>query len=126
MAMEITHIRHVGLFTTNLEEHARFYSDVWGLERVAGAAGAVFLRGLSPEQFILTLSPGNRRGLHHIAYAMAEDEHVRRAAASLKAAGVRVVEEPHSLNTPGGGYGMRFIDPDGRCIELSSGVSAHI
>src|SRR5207253_3867373 len=61
----------------------------------------------------------------HIAYAMPGEEEVHGAATSLKAAGVRIVEEPHWLNTPGGGYGLQFIDEDGRCIELSSGVSAH-
>src|SRR3989442_4205164 len=125
MSVEITHIRHVGLFTPNLEEHARFYSDVWGLERVAGTPDAVFLRGSSPEQFILSLHQGKARGLHHIAYAMAGEEEVRHAARSLKAAGVRVVEEPHPLSTRGGGYALQFIDPERRCIELSSGVSAH-
>jgi catechol 2,3-dioxygenase-like lactoylglutathione lyase family enzyme len=121
--MEIAHIRHVALFTSNLQEHARFYSDVWGLECVADTSDAVFLRGSSPEHFILSLYRGKGRGLHHIAYAMHSEEAVRRAATSLKAAGVRVVEEPHSLDQPGGGYGLRFVDPDGRCIELSSGVA---
>jgi catechol 2,3-dioxygenase-like lactoylglutathione lyase family enzyme len=125
MTMEIAHIRHVGLFTLNLREHARFYSDIWGLERVSDTSDAVFLRGSSPEHFILSLHQGKGRGLHHIAYAMHSEEAVRRAARSLKAAGVHVVEEPHSLNQPGGGYGLRFVDPDGRCIELSSGVAAH-
>ncbi len=124
MAMEIRHIRHIGLFTTSLEDHARFYSDVWGLERVGATADAVFLRGSSSEQFILGLHKSDRRGLHHIAYAMAGDDAVRRAAGSLKEAGVRLVEEPHELNEPGGGYGLRFVDPEGRCIELSSGVAA--
>jgi catechol 2,3-dioxygenase-like lactoylglutathione lyase family enzyme len=124
MAMEITHMRHVGLFTTSLEDHARFYSDVWGLERVAATADAVFLRGSSSEHFILSLHQSHRRGLHHIAYAMAADDAVRRAASSLKQAGVHVIDEPHELNEPGGGYGVRFVDPEGRCIELSSSVAA--
>jgi catechol 2,3-dioxygenase-like lactoylglutathione lyase family enzyme len=125
MAMEIAHIRHVGLFTPNLQEHARFYSDVWGLERVADTPDAVFLRGSSAEHFILSLHKGVGRGLHHIAYAMHSEEAVRRAVKSLTAAGVRVLAQPHSLNQPGGGYGLRFVDPEGRCIELSSGVAAH-
>src|SRR5438132_11973230 len=122
MAMEITHIRHVGLFTPKLEEHAHFYSDVWGLERVAATRDAVFLRGSSSEHFVLSLHQSITRGLHHISYAMAGDDAVRRAASSLKQAGVHLVDEPNALNEPGGGYGLRFVDPDGRCIELSSGV----
>ena len=125
MPMEIAHIRHVGLFTPSLEEHARFYSDVWGLQRVAGTTDSVFLRGSAPEPFILSLHRGKARGLHHIAYAMDSNDAVRSAASSLKQAGVRIVEEPHYFDETGDGYGLRFIDPDGRCIELSSGVAAH-
>ena len=125
MAMEIAHIRHIGLFTPNLEDHARFYSDVWGLERVVGTADTVFLRGSSSEQFILSLHAGSTRGLHHIAYAMAGEEAIRRASGFLKGAGVRIAEEPHGLSEPGTGYGLRFVDPEGRCIELSSGVATH-
>ena len=125
MSVEIAHIRHVGLFTTNLEEHARFYSDIWGLQRVAEASDAVYLRGSSPEQFILSLHRGKARGLHHIAYAMHSDDAMRRALSSLKQAGVPIVEEAHSSDEPGAGYRLRFVDPDGRCIELSAGVAAH-
>src|SRR5205807_1491114 len=125
MAMEIQHIRHIGLFAPHPEEHARFYTDVWGLERVATTADAVFLRGSSTEHFILSLHRRDKRGLHHIAYAMPTDDAVRRATVVLQSAGVRVIEEPHSLDEDGGGYGVRFVDPEGRCIELSSGVVPH-
>ena len=125
MGLEIGQIRNVALFSPRLEEHARFYSDVWGLERVAETSDAVYLRGASAEHFLLSLHKGDAKGLHHVAYSMPSDDAVRRAAAVLKAAGVRLVEEPHSLDEPGGGFGLRLIDPDGRCIELSSGRSAH-
>ena len=125
MAFDIAQVRHVGLFSPSLQEHARFYSDVWGLERVIEDDDAVFFRGTSPEYFLLSLHQGRAKGLHHIAYAMPDDAAVRRAAVELKNTGVRLIEEPHSLNEPGGGYGLRFVDLDGRCIELSSGVSGH-
>src|ERR1051325_11798708 len=35
MSVEIAHIRHVGLFSPDLEEHSRFYSDIWGLQPLA-------------------------------------------------------------------------------------------
>jgi catechol 2,3-dioxygenase-like lactoylglutathione lyase family enzyme len=125
MALEIGQIRHVGLFTPRLDDHARFYSDVWGLDRVGETNDAIYLRGSSPEQFILSLHRGDRRGLHHIAYSMADEKTVTRAALMLKTSGVRVVEEPHTMTVPGGGFGFQFIDPDGRRVELSAGVAMH-
>jgi catechol 2,3-dioxygenase-like lactoylglutathione lyase family enzyme len=125
MALEIAHIRHVSLFTPRLEEHGRFYSELWGLQPVHQASDAVFFRGASEEYFILSLHSSERKGLHHIAYAMPGDDAVRRAAESLAAAGVRIADSPHRLDEPGGGYGFRFVDIDGRCIELSSGVETH-
>jgi len=124
MAVEIGPIRHVGLFTPDLSGHTRFYTGVWGLEEAGTAPDAAFLRGAAQEPFILSLHRGDRRGLHHIAYAMADEHAVARAAALLQDAGVRILEPPHALNEPGGGFGLRFLDPDGRCIELSSNVAA--
>ncbi|PYS39529.1 MAG: extradiol ring-cleavage dioxygenase [Acidobacteria bacterium] len=126
MALEIGQIRHVGLFTATVKQHARFYSEVWGLDQVSETADAVYFRGSSPEPFIFSLHQNNTRGLHHIAYAMADENAVRRAASVLRESGVRIVEDPHVLQEPGGGFGLRLIDPDGRCIELSSGVSTHM
>lgn len=125
MALQVGPIRHVGLFTPNLEEHARFYVDVWGLQQIDAAPGAVFLRGSSTEHFILSLFRGTARGLHHIAYAMPTEEAVRRASEVLIQAGVRIIQQPSRLDGPCGGFGLRFIDVDGRCIELSSDVPAH-
>jgi catechol-2,3-dioxygenase len=125
MSVEIAHIRHVGLFSPDLEEHSRFYSDVWGLQRLAETPDAVFFRGSSPECFILSLHRGQTRGLHHIAYAMHTEEAVREAASLLNQAGVRIVAQTGCLDEAGTGYGFRFIDPDGRCIEFSAGVADH-
>ena len=124
-SLEVAQIRHVGLFTPALKEHSRFYSEVWGLDRVAETPNAVFLRGASPEHFILSLHQNKTRGLHHIAYAMPSEDAIRRAASLLKQAGVRLVLDPQDLDEPGGGYGLRFVDPDGRCIELSANVADH-
>ncbi|HSU88888.1 MAG TPA: VOC family protein, partial [Terriglobia bacterium] len=125
MSVEIAHIRHVGLFSPDLEEHSRFYSDVWGLQRLAETPDAVFFRGSSPEYFILSLHRGKTRGLHHIAYAMHTEEAVREAASLLDQTGVRIVEQTGCLDEAGTGYGFRFIDPDGRCIEFSAGIADH-
>src|SRR5439155_3242198 len=103
MALEIGQIRHVGLFTATVKQHARFYSEVWGLDQFSETADAVYFRGSSPEPFIFSLHQNNTRGLHHIAYAMADENAVRRAASVLRESGVRIVEDPHVLQEPGGG-----------------------
>jgi catechol 2,3-dioxygenase-like lactoylglutathione lyase family enzyme len=104
-----------------MEEHVRFYSDVWGLDKIREADGAVYFRGAADEPYVFSLHKSSRRGVHHVAYGMANPQEVRTAAASLQQAGVRIVEGPRSLDEPGEVYGFRFADPDGRCIELSSG-----
>src|SRR5262249_1102626 len=101
------------------------YADVWGLQRVEADRGAVFLRGSSPEHFILSLHRRNTRGLHHIGYALRSQDAVLRAASELKQAGVRIIRDPGAFEEPGGGFCLRFVAPEGRCIELSANVSNH-
>ena len=36
---------------------------------------------------------------------------------------MQLVAEPDKLQTPGGGYGFRFFDNDGRTVEISSDVA---
>lgn len=119
------HIRHVALFSPALEQHARFYANVWGLNVVHENEEVVYLRGSSPEFYLLSLHAGSRKGIHHVAFAMDSDAAVNDAAARLKKSGITLVHEPKALDEPGRGYGFQFVDPDGRCIELSSNVTRH-
>ena len=45
-------------------------------------------------------------------------------AAPLASDAIRLAAEPGTLATPGGGYGFRFLDPDGRLVEVSADVAA--
>ena len=58
-----------------------------------------------------------------IAFGAASAADVDALAARLAADGVRLVSEPGALSTPGGGYGFRFFDNEGRTVEISSGVA---
>ncbi len=123
--MNIANIRHIGLFSPDTPSHASFYADVWGLAEVADQEGIRYLRGASPEHYILSLHPGTGRGLHHLAFALDDHDAIDRAAAALVDRGVRITSGPALLTEPGGGYGFRFLDPENRCIELSAGVGTH-
>ncbi len=120
MALKILHLRHIALKTPQPAEMARFYGQTWGLRQVAETEGIFYLRGLGSERFILALVPGERRGIERIAFALPDRESVDQAAQELTERGVPIYHLPAPLSTPGGGYGLQLIDPDGRCIELSA------
>ena len=83
---------------------------------------ARYLRAASTEHHILSLHPADRCGLHHLAFSLDGREAVDAAAAELERRGTTLVAQPDDLDEPGGGYGLRFLDPENRCIELSAGV----
>jgi catechol 2,3-dioxygenase-like lactoylglutathione lyase family enzyme len=119
----ITHLRHVDQAVPDFARQVDFYTSVWGLTQVSGDTGVAFLAAEgSPEQYVLRLRAGDKR-LDLIAFGAESPAHVDELSTRLAAAGVRLVSEPGPLGTPGGGYGFRFFDVDGRTIEVSSDVA---
>lgn len=121
----ITHLRHISLITPVLQEQANFYEQIWGLDKVSEGEDSVYFRGAGPEHHILSLHTGERRGLHHVAFGMVDKDAVDEAAEKLAALGVPIISPPGYLDEAGSGYGLRFLDPEGRCIELSAWVEIH-
>jgi catechol 2,3-dioxygenase-like lactoylglutathione lyase family enzyme len=122
--MNITHLRYVAIATPEFDASRRFFTAAWGL-RESGVTrdGQAFLRTQLDEAFQLMLVRGEHRSVERIAFGLATKADVDAAAIELDAAGVAVIEAPHALDTPGNGYGLRFLDTDNRCIELSSDVA---
>lgn len=119
----ITHLRHVDIAAPDFSRQLEFYTRVWGLARVGGDSGVAFLAAEgSPEQYVVRLRQGDKR-LDLIAFGAENPAHVDELAAKLATAGAALVSEPGPLGTPGGGYGFRFFDVDGRTIEVSSDVA---
>lgn len=119
----ITHLRHVDLAVPDYEKQLAFYTNVWGLTKVADDNGIAFLAAEgSPEQYVVRLRRGEKR-MDLVSFGAASGEDVDALAAQLIADGVQIVQEPDKLDTPGGGYGFRFFDVDGRTIEVSSDVA---
>lgn len=123
--LDIIHLRHISLFTPNFEGQIQFYEEIWGLDIVERDDENVYFRGAGPEHHILHLINSEKRGLHHMAFGMADKQAVDQAAVYLKEKGVKVVQEPGYLDESGGGYGLRFVDFENRCIELSCWVETH-
>jgi catechol 2,3-dioxygenase-like lactoylglutathione lyase family enzyme len=119
----ITHLRHVDLAIPDYEKELAFYTDAWGLTKVAADTGIAFLAAEgSPERYVIRLRKDARKRLDLVSFGVATDADVDALAERLIAKGVAIAAEPGALRTEGGGYGLRFFDVDGRTIEVSAGV----
>ncbi len=119
----ITHLRHVGFAMPQLEEQRHFYADQWGLTEVAEQNGVYYLAAAgSPEQYVIRLREDERKRADLIAFGASDRAEIDRLHAHLESRGVRMIAAPHELQTPGGGYGIRFFDCDGRAVEVSADI----
>ena len=122
--MRITHLRGVELTDPAPEDVAGFYEQVWGLQRIPVDGESVYLRGTGPEHHILAIHPGRQTTVRGYRLGLADRAAVDAAATELgERPDTRLVAGPGPLDSPGGGYGLRISDPDGREIELSAHVA---
>ncbi|SFQ69727.1 Catechol 2,3-dioxygenase [Amycolatopsis arida] len=120
----ITHLRHLDIAVPDYARQVEFYTNLWGLTPIAADSGITFLAAEgSPEQYVVRLREAEEKRLDLIAFGAADQESVDALAHRLGTAGVRLVSEPGKLRTPGGGYGFRFFDVDGRTVEVSCDVA---
>ena len=119
----ITHLRHVDLAVPDHHKQLDFFTNTWGLTAEHGEDGLTFLAAEgSPEQYVVRIRQAAEKRIDVIAFGAATAQDVDQLAAQLASAGVRLVSEPDKLQTPGGGYGFRFFDNEGRTVEVSSDV----
>ena len=84
----------------------------------------MYLRGTGPEHHILAIHPGTQTTVRGYRLGLADRAATDGAAEELEArADTRIIAGPGPLDSPGGGYGLRIVDPDGREIELSAEVA---
>jgi catechol 2,3-dioxygenase-like lactoylglutathione lyase family enzyme len=119
----ITHLRHVDLAVPDFAKQLDFYSGIWGLTPEHTDSGLAFLAAEgSPEQYIVRLREATDKRIDLISFGAANAADVDALAGQLAADGVRLIGEPDTLQTPGGGYGFRFFDNEGRTVEISADV----
>jgi catechol 2,3-dioxygenase-like lactoylglutathione lyase family enzyme len=120
----ITHLRHVDIAVPDYETQVAFYSGLWGLTPVEQDSGISFLAAEgSPETYAVRIRRAEEKRLDLVSFGAADVASVDTLAAQLGSDGVHIVSEPGTLTTPGGGYGFRFFDIDGRTIEVSCDVA---
>lgn len=120
----VTHVRYVGLAVPEFERERVFLTQNWGLPQVAiDEDTAYFAAAASREQFVFRLRKAAERRLDVLSLGVATDAAVDSLAGRLESAGIKLISRPQRLDGPGGGYGFRFFDVDGRTLEVSSDVA---
>ena len=71
----------------------------------------------------MRLRQDDEKRIDLIAFGAASPADVDALAVELVAKGVQMISEPEALDTPGGGYGFRFFDGEGRTVEVSADVA---
>ncbi|WP_375424014.1 VOC family protein [uncultured Friedmanniella sp.] len=123
----ITHLRHVDLAVPDFDRQLDFYTGMWGLKQETTDDGLSFLAAEgSPEQYQVRLRKAEEKRLDLISFGSADEASVDALALQLARDGVQLITEPDKLTTPGGGYGFRFFDVDGRTIEVSADVDVRV
>jgi catechol 2,3-dioxygenase-like lactoylglutathione lyase family enzyme len=120
----ITHLRHVDLAVPDFDTQLAFYTDLWKLSPETTDSGIAFLAAEgSPEQYQVRLRADAEKRVDLIAFGAETAADVDALAEKLGREGVTLVSTPDKLQTPGGGYGFRFFDLEGRTVEVSSDVA---
>ncbi|MFJ9381245.1 VOC family protein [Streptomyces sp. NPDC101455] len=120
----ITHLRHIDIAMPEYDKQQDFYAGRWGLTETHSDGNVAFLAAEgSPEQYVVRLRRDAQKRMDVVAFGAATPADVDTLAERLISMNVRLAHEPRALSTPGGGYGVRFFDCDGRVVEVSADVA---
>ena len=120
----ITGLRYIAVAVENFDETLAFYTNLWGLEAVGVEPGLAYLASPTDRAaYILRLRQADVKRVDLLAFSSASSGDVDGLFHRLTEAGVMIDRAPGALTSPGGGYGLRFFDCDGRLIEVSADVA---
>lgn len=117
-------LRSVTLRVPEVQTAKDFYTEVWGLGLSEEDGNRFWLRGTGQEHHILRLEEHETNSLGGISFAVGTPGEVDEAARRLTNAGIPLLREPGRHDPAAGGYGLAFVDPEGRVVELASEVNA--
>ena len=117
----VNKLRYVAVAVPDFDAERNFISATWGLKEVESDGDiAYFAAESSSQPFIYRLRKANEKRLDLLSFGAENRQTVDQLAKQLASAGVKLISEPQKLDVPGGGYGFRFFDPEGRTVEISS------
>ncbi len=120
----ITHVRYVALGVRNYDAQVGFYRDLWGLAPEHSETGVCYLAAEgSADPYALRLRGAAEDRVDLVSFAVPTRADVDWYAERLLARRVPLIGRPGELQTAGGGYGVRFHDPEGRTLEIAAGLA---
>ncbi|MEV0281070.1 VOC family protein [Streptomyces sp. NPDC050610] len=119
----VAHVRHVALGVPNLGKARDFYEKRWQLELVTSDGELDYLGSGCPESHVLRLRETEEPRVDLLSLAADSPAEVDEIADRVgRHPQARLVCEPGPRHEPGGGYALRFLDCDGRTVEVSADV----
>jgi len=113
----VSGLRSVEIGVPDVAAAEKFYTDVWLLTVAARTASTVYLRGTGAAHHLLSLTQTERPELLAVTLHSPSRKEVDALAQSVPAHGGRVLRAPGAIDEPGGGYGVTFMDPQGRILR---------
>ena len=112
----IAHLAHVEILTPKLEESARFFKDLVGMEESGSDGQSIYFRGWGEWHYhSLQLTAAEEPGLGHIGWRAWSPEDLNTAVANLESAGAGVGWFEGST---GHGPAFRYRGPGGHLHEI--------
>ncbi len=113
---DLAHLAHIELLTPQLDESARFFVDVMGMNLSGRQGNSLYLRGWDDyERHTLKLTASAKPGLGHYALRASSPKALERRVAAVERSGFG---QGWSDGDLGHGPAYRFTDPDGHNIEI--------
>ncbi|HEU0040919.1 MAG TPA: VOC family protein [Jiangellaceae bacterium] len=120
----ISHVRHVSLGVPDLSKAREFYEKQWQLEVVATDDDRLYLGAGCPESHVLRLRATDEPRVDLLSLAVSSSSEVDDVAGRvLQHPDAKMISEPAARQDLGGGYAFRFLDSDGRSVEISADVA---
>ena len=125
MKTTVRGVRSVEIDMSQPERAAAFYKNVWNLTEVERRDGSIYFRGTGPHHHILAIHAAPKGfAIRRLTFDAASRDIVHKLHQAVKASGC-ASDEPHALQSPGGGYGFGFADPEGRNLAVVCDLADH-
>ena len=109
----------------DLPAATEFYEKTWGLSVVERTPTAAYLRATGSDHYVLALHRRDKPGFVRVRLGAQDRRTVDSLFARVKESDATVISAPGTLDTPGGGYGFAFRDPEGHEFQIACDVQRH-